>query len=158
MNFLINRPNRLKVLYRLLNRPNPLNHLLFPQRHFHYQKNIPHIIQFLHCLHHYHQHHFNYSLHSHHLRRHSLLHRLHLLHPYCLNEKNFITTSLIFCEDVLILMLIPFRPYFLTKEHHQKSTTRNQANTSHHYKTSNHNYNFHIQSIFMVSITYNINK
>ena len=161
MNFLIDRhdhPNRLKVLYHLIhpNRLNPLSHLLFPQRHFHYQKNIPHIIHFLHSLHHYHQHYFNYSLR---LYLHSLLYRL-LPRLYCLNEKNLLMSLLaIFCVDVLILTLILFpSPYFLTTDHHQKSTTRNQANTSHHYKTSNHNYNFRIQSIFMVSIAYSINK
>lgn len=151
MNFLIHpnrpHPNRLKVPYRLLNRPNPLSHLLFPQRHFHYQKNIPHpSIPFLHY-----QHHFNYLLHFHHS---------HLPRPYCLNEKNLLMPSVIFYVGVLKRMLTTTfqSQHFLTKEHHQKSTTRNQANTSHHYKTSNHNYNFRILFAFMVSIAYSINK
>lgn len=153
MNFLINRlthPNRLKVPYRLdhLYRPNPLSHLLFPQRHFHYQKNIPRpSIQFLHFLR---LDRFNYSLHFHHS---------HLPRPYYLNEKNLLMPSVIFCEDVLKRMPATFpSPYFLTTDHHQKSTTRNQANTSHHYKISNRNYNFRILFAFMVSIAYSIGK
>ena len=161
MNFLIDRhdhpnhlnhPNRLKVLYHL----DPLSYLLFPQRYFHYLRNILHLIHFLHSLLHF------LRLYLHLLRSHRHHFRLHPLRLYFLNEKNLLMSLLaIFYEDVLKLISILFlnlhHPNFI-KQAHQKSTTKSQANTSHHYKTSNRNYNFHSRFVFMVSIAYSIGK
>ena len=45
--------------------------------------------------------------------------------------------------------------YYLRKEDHQIFTIRNQVNTLHHYKISNHSYNYHNQFVFMVFVIYN---